>query len=395
MKAVGIVIPIYNVEKYLKECLDSVINQTYKNLHIVLVNDGSTDDSLNIAKKYVSKDKRIILFDKKNKGQSEARNVGIDYFSGKYNLKNIKMHYKQQLIELALEGYNPYEIYSVFKNHKISSEKHTPPFIDYIIFLDSDDFWSFDCIEECISKTNNSTDIIWFKSDAIFENNFQKQWTCLLDYYSYQEGNITPIDWLKKSIKYNVDSFYFIWSGMINFGYLKRINLKFINNIIHEDHHFGMLLFFQSSSIYVLPKILHYYRIRNNSTINISNDFNPPLHLVNLYDSFNKDVIMMKKYYSAASMFFVFLAIFNFLKSKDSDFIFLAKRAFFGHMFENTFKIFFINLDPWRIKNKLTLLLNNNSYFWKILKYKRIFFLYKYINKMMRLFRNKVLSFFC
>ncbi|EGA5519697.1 glycosyltransferase family 2 protein, partial [Campylobacter jejuni] len=57
MKTVGVVIPIYNVEKYLKECLDSVINQTYTNLEIILVNDGSTDEnSLNIAKEYTLKD---------------------------------------------------------------------------------------------------------------------------------------------------------------------------------------------------------------------------------------------------------------------------------------------------------------------------------------------------
>ncbi|RZD26714.1 glycosyltransferase family 2 protein, partial [Campylobacter jejuni] len=66
MKKIGVVIPIYNVEKYLRECLDSVINQTYTNLEIILVNDGSTDEhSLNIAKQYTLKEKRITLFDKK------------------------------------------------------------------------------------------------------------------------------------------------------------------------------------------------------------------------------------------------------------------------------------------------------------------------------------------
>ncbi|EEU7037458.1 glycosyltransferase family 2 protein, partial [Campylobacter jejuni] len=83
MKKIGVVIPIYNVEKYLRECLDSVINQTYTNLEIILVNDGSTDEhSLNITKEYTLKDKRITLFDKKNGGLSSARNIGIEYFSG-------------------------------------------------------------------------------------------------------------------------------------------------------------------------------------------------------------------------------------------------------------------------------------------------------------------------
>ncbi|RDU66108.1 hypothetical protein CQA53_04730 [Helicobacter didelphidarum] len=82
---IGIVIPIYNVAQYLRDCLDSVINQTYKNLSIILVHDGSTDnESLNIAKEYTQRDSRIILIDKVNGGQSSARNVGIDFFANKY-----------------------------------------------------------------------------------------------------------------------------------------------------------------------------------------------------------------------------------------------------------------------------------------------------------------------
>ncbi|EKD8582539.1 glycosyltransferase, partial [Campylobacter jejuni] len=80
-KKVGIVIPIYNVEKYLDECLQSVIDQTYTNLSIVLVNDGSNDNSLSIAKKYALQDERIIIIDKKNGGLSSARNTGIDFFA--------------------------------------------------------------------------------------------------------------------------------------------------------------------------------------------------------------------------------------------------------------------------------------------------------------------------
>ncbi|EIM2292003.1 glycosyltransferase family 2 protein, partial [Campylobacter jejuni] len=80
-KKVGIVIPIYNVEKYLDECLQSVVNQTYANLSIVLVNDGSNDNSLSIAKKYALQDERIVIINKKNGGLSSARNTGIDFFA--------------------------------------------------------------------------------------------------------------------------------------------------------------------------------------------------------------------------------------------------------------------------------------------------------------------------
>lgn len=81
---VSIIIPIYNVQKYLKKCLDSVINQKYKNLEIILINDGSTDNSLDIAINYKNKDKRIKLFSQTNQGLSAARNTGLKNATGKY-----------------------------------------------------------------------------------------------------------------------------------------------------------------------------------------------------------------------------------------------------------------------------------------------------------------------
>ncbi|WP_300757768.1 glycosyltransferase family 2 protein [uncultured Brachyspira sp.] len=81
---VSIIIPVYNVSNYLKTCLESVINQTYKDLEIICINDGSYDNSLEILKEYASKDKRIIIIDKKNAGVSAARNDGIERANGEY-----------------------------------------------------------------------------------------------------------------------------------------------------------------------------------------------------------------------------------------------------------------------------------------------------------------------
>lgn len=81
---ISIIIPVYNREKYLKKCLDSVINQTYSNLDIICVNDGSTDSSLNILNEYAEIDQRVRIIDKENKGLSETRNVGIDNARGTY-----------------------------------------------------------------------------------------------------------------------------------------------------------------------------------------------------------------------------------------------------------------------------------------------------------------------
>lgn len=79
---VSIIVPVYNVEKYLSSCLDSIISQEYENLEIMLIDDGSTDASLEICSKYASKDSRIMLISKENGGQSSARNVALEVMKG-------------------------------------------------------------------------------------------------------------------------------------------------------------------------------------------------------------------------------------------------------------------------------------------------------------------------
>lgn len=81
---ISIIIPCYNVEQYIRHCLDTVINQTYKNLEIICVNDGSTDNTLKVLKEYEAKDERIIVITQENMGLSGARNTGLKVFKGKY-----------------------------------------------------------------------------------------------------------------------------------------------------------------------------------------------------------------------------------------------------------------------------------------------------------------------
>ena len=81
---ISVIVPVYNVEKYLRQCLESIINQTYKNLEIILVDDGSTDNSGNICEEYAPKDNRIKVIHKTNSGLSSARNAGLDICTGEY-----------------------------------------------------------------------------------------------------------------------------------------------------------------------------------------------------------------------------------------------------------------------------------------------------------------------
>lgn len=106
---ISVIIPVYNVEKFIEKCLESVINQTYTNLEIIIVNDGSKDNSGVICEQYVKSDSRIKYFEKKNGGLASARNYGLDKASGKY-----------------------------------------------ILFLDSDDFMSLNAVEVLLNNLKNS-----------------------------------------------------------------------------------------------------------------------------------------------------------------------------------------------------------------------------------------------
>lgn len=119
---ITVIVPVYNVEHYLDKCLDSLINQTYKNLEIIVINDGSTDNSGIICQEYARKDNRIIYIEKENGGQSEARNMGLDRMTGSYvtfvdsddwvELNYVEVLYKKLLeycADIAVGNYYSYD----------------------------------------------------------------------------------------------------------------------------------------------------------------------------------------------------------------------------------------------------------------------------------------------
>lgn len=84
MVKVSVIVPVYNSEKYISECIESILNQTYENFELILINDGSQDSSGDICKKYENQDKRVLYICKENGGVSSARNMGIQYAKGEY-----------------------------------------------------------------------------------------------------------------------------------------------------------------------------------------------------------------------------------------------------------------------------------------------------------------------
>ncbi|EAI7269044.1 glycosyltransferase [Campylobacter lari] len=360
MKKVGIVIPIYNVEKYLKECLDSVINQTYTNLEIILVNDGSTDEnSLNIAKEYTLKDKRITLFDKKNGGLSSARNVGIEFFYGEYEIQYIEKENELNIFKIV--GNNPQNIYKIYKyENALASDKLEIPKIDYIIFLDSDNYWELNCIEECVVRMQN-VDVLWFDHACIYDDGIEDkgQKTRMNIFNFTQECTIAPRDYAKQAIKVGSRDISFSWGGMIDFSFLKQLKLKFINKIINEDIHFGMVLFASADSIYILPKRLYLCRLRANSISNHDKKVtkaNVSEYFKDLYEFFGENAKEAKSYLKAASRMITALELIEFFKDQKSENSQAIKEAFLPFYVKKALRIKKFKKDPLNLKEKLPII---------------------------------------
>ena len=129
MKLVSVIVPIYNVEDYLRHCLDSIISQTYQNLEIILVDDGSKDNSGKICDEYAERDKRIKIIHKKNGGLSDARNAGLDIAKGAFiTLIDSDDWVDSDYVEQQVEGIEENDADMAITSHKVHYKKRV---IDY------------------------------------------------------------------------------------------------------------------------------------------------------------------------------------------------------------------------------------------------------------------------
>ncbi|NLN05510.1 MAG: glycosyltransferase [Clostridiaceae bacterium] len=108
---VSVIVPVYNTEKYLKKCIDSILNQTYKDIELILVDDGSTDKSLEILREYEKQDNRVVVITQENKGVSEARNTGLEAATGRYigffdSDDYISLNMIEHLVGILEDGYD-------------------------------------------------------------------------------------------------------------------------------------------------------------------------------------------------------------------------------------------------------------------------------------------------
>ncbi|MBR1967477.1 MAG: glycosyltransferase family 2 protein [Lentisphaeria bacterium] len=219
--AISIIVPVYNVEPYLPRCLDSIINQTYKNIEIIIVDDGSTDNSGKICDAYTAKDPRIKVIHQENQGLSAARNTGLKLVSN-----------------------------------------------EWITFVDSDDFISQDCISKIINILHNHNDIdmIMWGVQGFIENDtfsyidlpyFQKS-------ISHKQTKLTPH--LKKHIP------VIACNKLYKTAIIKGQKLQFTTGFIHEDNIFYWQYISFCKNFFCISDKLYYYRqARQNSITNIQN----------------------------------------------------------------------------------------------------------------------------
>ena len=243
MVRISVIVPVYNCEDYLEESLGSLLNQTFKDIEIICIDDGSNDNSLDILKNIASSDSRIKVFTQENQGAGAARNYGMKKASG-----------------------------------------------DYIYFFDADDFLEKDALEKAYSNAiKNDSDIVFFKFDQYKDNRFfahsgpnlENQFagadfdSFTFDWHDYRRGPFTGpfAPWLKIYKKEFLDA---------------HECFKFPNGLNHNDVPFHVMTFLKASKISFIPEHLYRYRIDNAGSItnNRLKKYDHIFRIINMVEDF-------------------------------------------------------------------------------------------------------------
>lgn len=213
----SIIIPVYRVEAYLRPCVDSILNQTYKDFEVILVDDGSPDKCPEICDNYAQIDSRVKVLHKSNGGQADARNVGLE----------------------AAQG-------------------------EYICYIDSDDFLADNNVLQLLSeKTETNPDIVHYKFKEWFESDGHIA-DCRFDYNVPTEGRTMAeiyCDLVDKDAYYNS-----AWSKIIRRSLLIDNNIRFERGIVGEDNEWYYHVVMVANSLVLVDESLYIYRRRQGST---------------------------------------------------------------------------------------------------------------------------------
>ena len=209
----SIIVPVYNAEEFLEKCVNSLINQTIKDIEIILINDGSTDKSLELCKSFEQKDERIKVFNQVNSGQSKARNVGLDNACG-----------------------------------------------EFISFMDSDDWADNDYYQKLV-ETAQKHDAEVSCASIIREKKHSSKYRILyrkeIEYFQPQ----AKIDAAKSP------DMCYVWNKVYKKSLIDRLSLRFIEGMIFEDVDFVTRAVYYSNKIVTVPNTYYHYWANENSTV--------------------------------------------------------------------------------------------------------------------------------
>ena len=233
---VSVIVPVYNAEEYLRYCIDNIVSQTYRNIEIILINDGSTDTSPEICDEYAQQDERIKVISKENGGPSDARNVGLKAAKG-----------------------------------------------EYICFCDSDDYFTApDVIEALVTEAAGSDfDFLFYDSDIMFEDGHKEKKNFRIRKKPYDDS--TGPDMMRKLLNNNEFS-HSVWLLFVRRATLEAIGLTFYKGLfVAEDAIFAVNLFLHSKSVRHVAKTLYCRRIRGDSITTVKSNVN---HFIGYYTAF-------------------------------------------------------------------------------------------------------------
>lgn len=244
-KLVSVIIPVYNTEEFVEEAVRSIMCQTLRDIEIIVINDGSTDNSLSIIKRLADEDKRIRIYTQYNQGPSVTRNKGKENAQGKY-----------------------------------------------VYFMDSDDYLEPEALEACYIKCERQAlDFVFFDANIL---NKEKHKNISLNYQRKDCSNPELVYLGPDILKLLIDHEAYSPSPCLNFirrEYLSQIKLDFLPGIIHEDQLFTCLLYLQAKRVSSIHKDFFKRRLREDSimtrkfsTRNINSYFTITDHLIRFAD---------------------------------------------------------------------------------------------------------------
>lgn len=319
---VSVIVPVFNVEEYLSTSLDSILNQTLKDIEIICINDGSTDASLDILENYAKKDARIKIISKKNEGQGIARNIGLDNAQG-----------------------------------------------EFIAFVDSDDFIKEDMLEKSYEKSvSKNLDLVMYKISSF--DNETHEINDNLWYYS-----LKCFDGFEKEIFNNSDTKKFThlisvtpFNKLYKRSFIEKNNIRFPDKYIFEDEVFFYNVYLKAKRISLIDENLYYYRTnRKGSTVsnNSDKDYTDVVHIFRLIRQLLIETNYLNTYKKQVYNRFFHLILWRFSQTAPKyreNFFNLMKREF-SELLEDKSKETYLSVTDLesKIKSRTLKVLNSKN----------------------------------